>query len=663
MSRVHPEYEFRGGIGMTTEKSDRIYAIAGKILRVNLSNGEIRTEPSERYHREWVGASGIAIKLLYDELGTWVEPFSPANKLILSAGSLLGTPAPGANKMCASTLSPMTGGGGSSHADSYFGAQLKYAGYDVLVIEGRASKPVYLWIHDRGEVEICDASVIWGMTTWKTLDMIRQLHHDEDLHAISIGPAGENLVRGACIIQDKGRAMGRCGTGSVMGSKNLKAVVAKGTGFVDVADKKRFLAAVVANRKNMVNHPAAKNLRKYGSLGILEAKQACSGINYKNFQENCFPKDVVNQIDPRKSVDKYQVRRVSFPGCGVGGCGRWMYITEGPYAGLKTEACQWEAMSTLQGRFAVHEPTFAFKANAYCNEMGLDIDSSAGAIGWAMECYQRGIIDELDTDGLKLQWGDSGVVLELMRRITYREGFGNILAEGSARAAQIVGRDSGYYAIHQKGQDLYENIRGANAWALGTTTSTRGGGHTTGAIWFETVGGLNVEKAKKIFGVDSVDKPLEYGGKAEMVKYQEVLHRISNCLGICIYNTISFNMDFMDLPECAELYSAATGVETSVEDFKRLATKQINLEKAFNLRFTEFDRKDDLPPSRELREPIVSGPLKGWKIDEEKYNKMLDDYYDLHGWDRETSFPKRQTLMDLGLEYVANDLERIGKLR
>jgi len=648
---------------MNKENGDRMFSIAGKILRVNLSNGEIRTESSEKYHREWLGASGIAIKMLYDELGPSVEPYSPLNKLIFSAGTLLGTPAPGANKMCVSTLSPMTGGWGSSHADSYFGAQMKYAGYDLLVVEGKANKPVYLWIHDQGEVEIRDASTLWGLTTWDTLAKIREIHRDKDLHIISIGPAGENLVRGACIIQDTGRAMGRCGCGSVMGSKNLKAAVAKGTGIVEVADRERFRSAVVNYRKHLMTHPAGQMLRKYGALGILEAKQAVSGINYKNFQESSFPDEVVSQIDPRKMVDKYQERRVSLPGCGVGGCSRFMYFTEGPYSGLRCESPQWEAVSTLQGRFAVTEPSFVFKANAYCNELGLDIDSTAGAISWAMECYQRGIIDEKDTDGLKLNWGDAGVVLHLMKKIAYRQGFGNILAEGSTRASEILGRDSGYYAISQKKQDLYENIRGANAWALGTTTSTRGGGHTTGAIWFETVGGLNVEKAKKIFGVDTVDKPLAYEGKARMVTYQEALHRTINCLGVCIYNTITFNMDFLDLPELAELYSSATGIEISPEDFKRHAMKQINLEKALNLRFTEFDRKDDLPPPRELNEPIQSGPVKGWQIDVKEYNKMLDEYYDLHGWDRSTSFPKRQTLIDLGLESVAHDLEKIGKLR
>lgn len=647
---------------MDTVKNREMCSIAGRIVRVNLSNGEIRTETSEKYTLEWLGGSGIGIKLLYSELCSWVTPYSPANKLIFSAGPLVGTAAPGANKMNVSTLGPVTGGWASACADSYFGGQLKYAGYDVLVVEGKAHRPVYLWIHDEGEVEILDARSLWGKTTAETIDTIRQLHQDKKLHCVSIGPAGENLVRGACIIQDKTRAMGRCGAGSVMGSKNLKAIAARGSGSIKVADGDRFMTAVVANRKKMVNHPAGQALRKYGALGFLEAKQACSGINYKNFQESTLPAEVAAKIDPKKTIEKYEIRRQSFPGCGVGGCSRHMYFTEGPYAGLKTVSCQWEAMSTIQGRFAVEEPTFVFKANDYCNKMGLDIDSTAGAIGWAMECYQRGIIDEKDTDGLKLNWGDTGIILEMMRKTAYREGFGNILAEGCARAADIIGRGSAYYAIHQKQQDLYENIRGANAWALGVTTSTRGGGHTTGAIWFETVGHLNVEKAKQIYGVDTVDKGLAYEGKAQMVTYQEILHRVINSLGICIYNTITYNLDFMDLPEIAELFSAATGLETSVEDFKRLATRQLNLEKAFNLRFTNFDRRADLPPLRELYEPIKSGPLKGWKIDEVKWNKMLDDYYDLHGWDRKTSYPKRETLESLGLKYAADDLERIGKL-
>ena len=295
--------------------------------------------------------------------------------------------------------------------------------------------------------------------------------------------------------------------------------------------------------------------------------------------------------------------------------------------------------------------------------MGLDVDAAGGPIGWAMECYQRGILTEKDTDGLKLEWGDAPVVLELIRKICYREGFGDLLAEGCARAADRIGRGSDYYAMHTKGLDLYEPLRGALGWCLGTTTSTRGGGHTTGAAFDARMTVKEAEKAKAIFGVETLLLPEKYEGKAKMVTYLEVLHRINNCLGICHFNTIHWDLDQIDLPQLAELYSTATGWDTSVEELWRAAMKQLNLEKAFNLRHTSFDRKDDLPTPRDLAEPIPSGNLAGWKMDVDKFNQMLDEYYDLHGWDRETSFPTRKTLGYLGLETVADDLEKIGKLR
>ena len=503
---------------------------------------------------------------------------------------------------------------------------------------------------------------MWGKTTWETLDLIRKELGDPSLHIASIGPAGENLVRGACIVQDTGRAFGRCGTGAVMGSKNLKAIVAKGTGSIRVAQPTRFMEAVKKSRALYKTARSVENFHKYGTLSIFQAKQDVCGIPYKNFQEGRIPDDMAAVMHPSKTCDKYTIAPVSFPGCGVGGCGRRLHITEGPYAGLKTECNQWEVMGTLQGRLAVWEPTFMLKINAVCNQLGLDVDAVGGAIGWAMECYQRGILKETDTDGLKLNWGDAGVILELTRKIAYREGFGDILAEGCAKAADILGRDSGYYAMHIKGQDLYEPLRGANAWALGLTTATRGGGHTSGAPVCETVPNLDLKKAKEIFGIDNADQPTAYEGKAKMVKVMEVVHRVCNSFGVCMWNTIAWDLGMPGLPELAELYSAATGWETSAEDLERLTMKQLNLEKAFNLRFTAFDRKDDMPTPRDLNEPIPKGKLAGVKIDEEKWNGLLDDYYDLHGWDRKTSFPTRRTLIDLGLGDVANDLERIGKL-
>lgn len=644
-------------------KNDTLYAIAGKILRVNLSNRRISTEPTINYSKTWLGSTGIAIKILYDELRPWVTPYDPANKIIFGAGALIGTTAPGACKSSISTLGPLTGGWASGLSDSYVGGELQYAGYDAIIIEGKAHQPVYLWICD-DIVEIRDAAFIWRKTTWETLDSLRSEHKDPSLHAVSIGPAGENLVRGACVIQDKYRAFGRCGIGAVMGSKNLKAIVVKGSGGIKVADSQRFMAAVKNFRKIFENATTLDGLRRYGTLAALQSKYAVGGINYKNFQDCSISPDIAEAIDPRKTIDKYQVARKCFPGCGVG-CGRLLHITEGPYAGLKTEACQLEAANTLQTRLAVEEPTFMFKANAYCNELGLDIDAAGGPIGWAMECYQRGILSEKDTDGLKLEWGNAEVILELIRKISYREGFGNILAEGCFRAADIVGQGSDYFALHIKGQDLYEPLRGCLGWALGTTTSTRGGGHTTGAIldYRPFNKGKAREKAISIFGVDNPYTATEYEGKAEMVTYMEVLHRVNNSLGICHFNTIHQDIEQIDLPHLAELYSAATGWNTSIADLKRLALKQLNLEKAFNLRHTNFERKDDLPTLRDINEPIPSGSLKGWKFDMDQFNNMLDKYYDIHGWDRETGFPKRKTLIDFGLETVADDLEKIGKLR
>ena len=322
--------------------NDPIYAYAGKILRVNLSNGKISTEPTSTYAKEWLGASGIAVKILYDELRSWVTPYDPYNKLVFSAGALVGTTAPGACKSNISTLGPMTGGWASSCSDSYVGGQLKYAGYDAIIIEGKAHTPVYLWIRD-DKVEIRDALPLWGKTTWETLDGIRKDLGDETLHTVSIGPAGENLVRGACVIQDKGRAFGRCGTGAVMGSKNLKAIVAKGTGAIRVARPKPFMEVVAKARKMFDGIKSVEGMQKYGTLRGLEGKQKICGINFKNFQECTLPEEMMEVVDPCRMIDKYEIARQSFPGCAIG-CGRHLRVTEGPYAGLETECNQMEVL-------------------------------------------------------------------------------------------------------------------------------------------------------------------------------------------------------------------------------------------------------------------------------------------------------------------------------
>ncbi len=641
---------------------NKVFGYTGKTLRINLSNGKISTEDNSHFFRDWLGGGGYAAKILFDELREWVTPFEPANKIIFSAGALLGTVAPSACKMTVSTIGPVTGGWATGSSDSFVGVELKHAGYDNIIIEGKSHMPCYLYVTDE-IVEIRDATKMWGMTTVKTQVEIRKDLDDDSLHAAVIGPAGENLVRGACIIQDN-RAFGRCGTGAVMGSKNLKALVCKGKKPVQVADKERFIASVKKCRKKILESPTTEKLRKYGTVTCLTAKQNMCQVPYKNFQDGKFPDDIAERIDPTKSIDKYGVGRTSFPGCVIG-CGRTLEITDGPNKGLKTNSVQCETVTTLQGKLAVEEPTFMFAAHKLCNELGLDIDFTGGGIAWAMECYQRGILTEEDTGGIKLNWGDVSVILRLMEMISRREGFGNLLAEGCMRAATLLGRDSGYYAIHIKGQALYETLRGCIGWCLGAITSTRGGGHTTGTPVYDQYGPMSEEDAKKAYellGVKNVEKGQGYEDKPELVYYFEVLQRVCNCVGICQHTTIWNNLKYIDIHDIAELISSATGIEFTADDLGEIAMRQLNVEKAINLRHTDFARKDDYPDEREFNEPIKSGNLAGWTFDKEKFEKMMDRYYEIHGWDIETSYPTRETLQKYGLNYIADELERIGKL-
>lgn len=639
----------------------KLYAYAGKILRVDLGSGSFSCEPTEKYAREWLGGSGIAQWVLYNEVKPWVTPYAPANRLIFSAGPLVGTLAPGASRMSADSINAQTLGVGTSNADSFFGPQLKYAGYDHIIFQGRSRKPVYLWIDD-GQIELRDASHLWGKTTWETSDAIKgEMGDEEEVHVVSIGPAGENLVRGACIIQHKGRAMGRCGLGSIMGSKNLKAVAVRGTGAVEVAQPQRFMEAVLRLRGLFEKSNASKLWRQYGIPIIVRAKQEKCGIPYKNMQELVLPDELYKRLNYEQFVEKYQVRAIGYPACPQP-CNRYFRIDHGPYAGLVAEGFWFEQMANFCGKMAVWDPTFQVKFNAYCNQMGLDVDLPSGAIAWAMECYEKGILTKEDTDGLKLEWGDAGVILELARKIAYREGFGAILAEGCAKAAQIVGRGSEYYAMHMKGQDLYEVIRSAIGWGLGACVSTRGGGHVTGSPASENVMAMDEKKALEVFGVTTASDPLTFEGKAKLVNYFERFHRLCNALGVCHFCTTWLDVGLLGFPELAELYSAATGWETTEEDFRRATARILNVEKAFNLLRTGFDRKDDYPPPRDLMEPIPSGAFAGFRLTREKWDKLLDEYYEMNGWDKKTSYPTRRCLEDLGLKQVADDLEKAGKL-
>ena len=449
-----------------------------------------------------------------------------------------------------------------------------------------------------------------------------------------------------------------------MGSKNLKAVVVRGTGSVKVAEPERFIKGVELVRDKINQSPffhSEAKLRKYGPVGIfVETNESCN-IPYRNFQDAYIPQESAERLHP-DSIIKYKVRDFACFSCPLH-CSNFLRVDEGPYAGLATEGIKLEDAMNFGGKLALDYPPALIKAHALCNQLGLDEDNATGAISWAFECYQRGILTQEDTDGLKLQWGDHGVVLELFRKMAYREGFGNILAEGSKGASEIIGRGSGYYAITMKGQDLFEETRMPVGWGLGTCLATRAGGHTTGAPQYEMSAVVPEfdECGRRVFEVSTLD-PTSYEDKPKLVVHTERSQELMNCMGLCMIPSQWVDPELMSFDLIAELYSAATGIEITADELVAIADRILNLEKAFNVLHAGLGREDDYPPERCLTEPIKSGPYKGFALSKEKYDKMLDEYYELRGWDPATGLQTRKCLEKLDLKVVADDLERAGRL-
>jgi aldehyde:ferredoxin oxidoreductase len=451
--------------------------------------------------------------------------------------------------------------------------------------------------------------------------------------------------------------------GGILGSKNLKAIAVRGTGSVKVAQPDRFINGVNKAFTAIEESKVLARTSKYGTIGIMRSKNDCNSMPYKNFQHTYIPKEELDKIDADIFMNEYKTRDLASMACPIH-CSNFYRVNHGPYAGLATEGFQLNTVADYAAKCGIFYPPAIIKVHALCNQLGIDLDASAGAISWALECFERGIITEKDTDGLKLHWGDYGVVFELIRKLVYREGFGNILAEGCMRAADIIGRDSSYYAIHMKGQDLYEEVRAPLGWGLGTCVATRGGGHTTGASAADLTMPLDpkvAEVGKRVFGIENID-PISYEDKAKLVLYFEREQELVNSLGVCMFAGTWLDPAQMGIPELTELYSAATGWETTEQEIIKIADRILNLEKAFNALHTGFGRKDDFPPERCLKEGIRYGPHAGFTLTEAGWNKMLDEYYQFHGWDVKTSFPTRDTLEVLDLTDVADDLERAGKL-
>jgi len=629
-----------------------MYGWAGKILRVDLSAEKIVEQPlPEELRTKFIGGRGINVKILFDEVKAKTDAFDPDTRIIFGSGPLTGTLAAGAGRFNVTTKSPL-GFLGDSNSGGHWAPELKYAGYDHIVIWGKAEKPLYLWLCDEG-VELRDAKHLWGLDTWETQQRIREELKDEDVQTACIGQAGENLVRIANVRTGLKHAAGRTGTGAVLGAKNLKAIAVRGSKGIKIAEPERFLEAAKKARATLEDwkYVFGALSPQGGTYGQIWYRHNNASMMATKHQQSGYFEEA-EKLDPKYFFEKYFVKMrgcQSCPWC----CTPFFRITDGPYKGMTGEGPEYEHFASFGSAPANPDLLSVLRASQLSDRFGLDCDSGGRIISFAMELYEKGIISEKDV-GFPLRWGDGEAVIKLVEMISKRQGFGDILAEGEVKAAKKIGRGAEKYVLTNKNLEQHEPIRSIVGHSLAQSTSTRGPDHLRGAYHAER--DMSPEDAKK-FGFNP--DPLSYENKAAGVIFYESNAALADMFETCKFQSPWLGAHFLDAEIWAELFSAATGVKTNAEDLVRAGERVYNVERAFIAR-EGARRKDDIPPWREFEEPYPNGPYKGQVLNRKKYEAMLDEYYTLHGWDVKTGIPCKKKLLELGLADVAKNLEKLG---
>jgi aldehyde:ferredoxin oxidoreductase len=595
----------------------------GKILRVDLTSGKISTAALDpALARDYIGARGLGTKFIYDEVDPKVDPLSPANKLIFASGPMTGTFAPSAGRYDVVTKGPLTDTIAASNSGGAWGPELKFAGYDLLIVEGKAAKPVYLWIQD-DKVEIRDASSLWGKEVPETTDLL-YAETAEDAKVACIGPAGEHLSQIAAIMNDRHRAAGRTGVGAVMGSKNLKAIVVRGTGAVTIADSKAFLAAVSRASTMLKEHPVSgTGLRVYGTDVLVNVLNSIGGLPTGNFQDGHFP--TADKVGG-ETLTATVLQRVKGCFSCIISCGRVTKVTNPKYQG-EGEGPEYETAWGFGPDCLIDDLEAVTKANYYCNELGIDTISMASTIACAMEMFQKGIIGLKDTEGLDLTFGNAEAMVEAVRLTGLGQGFGKKLQLGSYRLASLYGHPELSMTVKKQEIPAYDP-RAVQGIGLHFATSNRGGCHVRGY----TV-------SPEVLGVPfKVDKDAIEGKPALVALFQNLTAAIDSS-GACLFTSFGIGA-----PEYSELMTALTGVTYSADDFIKAGERIYNLERLFNLK-SGLTAKDDTLPARLLDEPIVTGPSKG---SVSRLPEMLPEYYALRGWSAD-GIPTDEKLSELAL--------------
>jgi len=605
------------------------YGYVGKIARINLTEDKISLESLDlNMASKFIGASGFAIRFLIEEVDPTVDPFSPENKLIIMTGALTGTIVPGANKFTVAAKSPLTMGYGEAHAGGFWGVELKRAGYDGLIIEGKAKKPVYIYIKD-DLIEIRNAVNLWGKSTSKTDKMIKDIHGDKGIRVFSIGIGGENLVRYACIVTEE-RVAGRTGMGAVMGSKNLKAIAVKGSDRIGIKNYDRVRMLVKRLYPTIMSYPPSQIRALYGTNGEMPIFYEYGDTPIKNFSLGTW--DGIEKISGKAIVEKMLKRHRACFNCPVH-CWKEVEVEIEKLGKIVTKSPEYETAASLGSNLLIDNPEAIVYMSYLCNEYGIDTISTGVTIAWAMEAFERGELTEEDTGGIELRWGDYNTVIKLIEMIAYRKGFGNILAEGCRLASKLINKGSEEYAMHVKGVEVpMHDPRAFKGLGLQYATSNRGADHLYGFF-------VRIEQGERMPDLkiyERVDR-FKDEGKGWMVAVREDWDEIVDSMGLCKFVLIYPG-------HVAGFYSLVTGINKTVRDLLKDGERIFNLKRLFNIA-CGIRRKDDILPKRFLKEAFSEGGAKGQVVN---LDKMLREYYEYRDWD-EDGKPSRRKVEELGI--------------
>lgn len=626
-----------------------MYGTSARILRVNLTSSEIQVQTlSEDFYRLYPGGKALAGYFLLTEMPAHVDPFAPENLLVFACGLLTGAPVSTATRYIVSARSPLTGAYGESEAGGFWGPELKMAGYEAILVTGRAPQPVYLWIHD-DQVEIRPAEHLWGRTTADVQQAIRSELGDERIRVLQTGIAGENRVRFAGITNDLRHFNGRNGMGAVMGSKNLRAIAVRGSQrYQSLAyDAQALLALGRSLAKRVREHPASWDLQQRGTPGLVEALNAGGILPTRNFRQGAF--ENVDEVKWEAYEKQLLTARRSCYACAVR-CKREVTIDGkmSPYGGP-----EYESVGAFGPNLGISDLRAIAKANELCNAYMLDSISTGATIAFSMECFEHGLIGPEDTGGIELRFGNAEAMLALIEMIARREGIGDVLAEGSARAAEQIGGDARYFAMHVKGQELaMHEPRGKYNVGIGYAISEIGADHLV-VTHDPTM--VNPEsatfKSVRPLGITVPQPAMTFS--AEKMKHFFILeswNSLEKVIGYCFFGPVP--RAFIEVDEVLESIRAASGWELSAAEALQIGERAINMARVFNLR-EGFSRRDDTLPER-LFQSLENGLLEGQVMSRQEFEQALSILYELKGWDVQTGMPTRERLEALSLGWAAD---------